>query len=102
MTIGTRYNDRKIESPRGADITCKSWLTEAPMRMLMNNLDPEVAEKPEEPGGLRRHRPGGAGTGKVSTASSARSKTWRVMNPWWCNRASRSASSSRTRTRRGC
>jgi len=37
-----------VRAPRGSEITCKSWLTEAPMRMLMNNLDPEVAEKPEE------------------------------------------------------
>jgi urocanate hydratase len=41
-------NDRKIRSPRGTSISCKSWLTEAPMRMLMNNLDPEVAERPQE------------------------------------------------------
>src|SRR5262249_54586609 len=40
--------DRKIRSPRGSQITAKSWLTEAPMRMLMNNLDPDVAEKPGE------------------------------------------------------
>ena len=39
---------RTIQTPRGDRITCKSWLTEAPLRMLMNNLDPEVAEKPEE------------------------------------------------------
>jgi urocanate hydratase len=39
-------NVRTIRSPRGAAITAKSWLTEAPMRMLMNNLDPEVAERP--------------------------------------------------------
>ena len=39
-------NARTIRSPRGADITARSWLTEAPMRMLMNNLDPEVAERP--------------------------------------------------------
>ena len=38
---------RSIHAPRGAELSCKSWLTEAPMRMLMNNLDPEVAEKPE-------------------------------------------------------
>ncbi len=37
-----------VKAPRGTEISCKSWLTEAPMRMLMNNLDPEVAEKPEE------------------------------------------------------
>ncbi len=41
-------NARIIRSPRGNEITAKSWLTEAPMRMLMNNLDPEVAEKPSE------------------------------------------------------
>lgn len=36
-----------ITAPRGAERTCKSWQAEAAMRMLMNNLDPEVAEKPE-------------------------------------------------------
>jgi len=41
-------NSRHIRSPRGTELNCKSWLTEAPMRMLMNNLDPEVAEKPQE------------------------------------------------------
>jgi urocanate hydratase len=39
---------RTIRAPRGTTLTCKSWLTEAPMRMLMNNLDPDVAEKPDE------------------------------------------------------
>ncbi|MBN8606157.1 MAG: urocanate hydratase [Caulobacterales bacterium] len=39
---------RVIRAPRGNDRTCKSWLTEAALRMLMNNLDPEVAEHPEE------------------------------------------------------
>ncbi len=49
MTTGTRLdNSRNTSAPRGDDITCRSWLTEAPMRMLMNNLDAEVAEKPEE------------------------------------------------------
>jgi urocanate hydratase len=41
-------NSRDIRAPRGTTLTAKSWLTEAPLRMLMNNLDPEVAEKPEE------------------------------------------------------
>jgi urocanate hydratase len=36
-----------VRAPRGAELSCKSWLTEAPLRMLMNNLDPEVAEDPE-------------------------------------------------------
>ncbi|WP_338294338.1 urocanate hydratase [Planctobacterium marinum] len=39
---------RVIRAPKGTEITCKSWLTEAAMRMLMNNLDPEVAERPED------------------------------------------------------
>jgi urocanate hydratase len=37
-----------IKAPRGLKLTCKSWQTEAALRMLMNNLDPEVAEKPAE------------------------------------------------------
>lgn len=39
---------RTVRAPQGTELTCKSWLTEAPLRMLMNNLDPGVAEKPEE------------------------------------------------------
>jgi urocanate hydratase len=41
-------NTRHIKAPRGPEISAKSWLTEAPLRMLMNNLDAEVAERPEE------------------------------------------------------
>ncbi len=41
-------NSRIIRSPRGLTLNAKSWATEAPLRMLMNNLDPEVAEKPDE------------------------------------------------------
>ena len=37
-----------VKAPRGKELSCRSWLTEAPLRMLMNNLDPEVAEKPQE------------------------------------------------------
>lgn len=37
-----------IKSPTGTTLSCKSWLTEAPLRMLMNNLDPEVAENPDD------------------------------------------------------
>ena len=39
---------REIRAPRGRELTCKGWGQEAAMRMLMNNLDPEVAEKPDE------------------------------------------------------
>ena len=48
MSKGTRISNRIVQSPRGTQLTAKSWLTEAPMRMLMNNLDPEVAERPQE------------------------------------------------------
>ena len=39
---------RTIRAPRGPDISCKSWQQEAALRMLMNNLDPEVAERPQD------------------------------------------------------
>jgi len=38
---------RTVRAPRGTQLTCKSWLSEAAYRMIQNNLDPEVAEKPE-------------------------------------------------------
>jgi len=43
-----RHNIREIRAPRGTEISAKSWLTEAPLRMMMNNLDPDVAENPNE------------------------------------------------------
>ena len=39
---------RTIKAPTGTELRAKSWLTEAPLRMLMNNLDPQVAERPED------------------------------------------------------
>ncbi len=39
---------RTVRAPRGTQLTCKSWLTEAPYRMIQNNLDPEVAERPQD------------------------------------------------------
>jgi urocanate hydratase len=41
-------NSRHIRAPRGPELSARSWLTEAPLRMLMNNLDDEVAENPQE------------------------------------------------------
>jgi urocanate hydratase len=46
--IGSRHNSRDIFAPTGTVLTAKSWLTEAPLRMLMNNLHPDVAENPHE------------------------------------------------------
>jgi len=49
MSAPTRIDTtRVIRAPRGSTLTCKSWLSEAPFRMLQNNLDPEVAENPAE------------------------------------------------------
>src|SRR2546423_1954193 len=42
------HRPRTVRAPRGTTLSCKSWLTEAPLRMLMNNLDAEVAERPQE------------------------------------------------------
>ena len=43
-----RHNMGEIRSPVGTELNALSWATEAPLRMLMNNLDPDVAERPEE------------------------------------------------------
>lgn len=48
MTTNPRHNMRDVYPDTGTTITAKSWLTEAPMRMLMNNLHPDVAENPHE------------------------------------------------------
>ena len=70
--------------------------------MLMNNLDPEVAERPARSRRLRRHRQGGAHLGGLrrhrARARSGSATTRRCS----CSRARRSASSARTRTRRAC
>src|SRR5438309_521179 len=44
----TTMTAREIRAPRGTELACRSWPQEAAMRMLMNNLDPEVAERPED------------------------------------------------------
>ncbi|MDH5405868.1 MAG: urocanate hydratase, partial [Candidatus Aminicenantes bacterium] len=43
-----RMVEKVVRAPRGRTLTCKGWQQEAAMRMLMNNLDPDVAEKPQE------------------------------------------------------
>src|SRR4029079_444718 len=61
-------NDRTIRSPHGPEISAKSWLTEAALRMLMNNLDPEVAERPSELvvyGGMGRAGPDWGRFGRI-------------------------------------
>jgi urocanate hydratase len=48
MTTKTRPGARTVRAPRGTELSCKGWGQEAALRMLMNNLDPEVAEDPEQ------------------------------------------------------
>jgi urocanate hydratase len=48
LTVDDSIAYQPIRAPRGSQISCKGWQQEAAMRMLMNNLDPEVAEKPED------------------------------------------------------
>ncbi|MDR7239256.1 urocanate hydratase [Neobacillus drentensis] len=45
MVIGAK---RVIKAPTGTELSCKGWVQEAALRMLMNNLDPDVAENPDE------------------------------------------------------
>ena len=48
-TTDPRHDARRvIRAPRGSAITCKNWLIEAAYRMIQNNLDPEVAERPQD------------------------------------------------------
>ena len=46
--MSTTSGPREVRAPRGTSLTCKGWQQEAALRMLMNNLDPEVAERPED------------------------------------------------------
>jgi urocanate hydratase len=48
VTEDPRYRDGEIHAPTGPELSCKGWVQEAAKRMLMNNLDPEVAERPKE------------------------------------------------------
>src|SRR5688572_14120590 len=47
MSTTTTSKSRVVRAPRGAERSCKGWIQEAALRMLMNNLDPEVAEDPD-------------------------------------------------------
>ena len=95
-------NARTIRAPRGTQLTAKSWLTEAPLRMLMNNLDPEVAEKPHELvvyGGIGRAARDWESFDRIVAAlHRARSRRDAAA----CSRASRSACSAPMPMRRAC
>ena len=103
MNAPTRIDTtRVIHPPRGTQLSCKNWLIEAPYRMIQHNLDPEVAENPAELvvyGGIGR-------AARNWECFDAILKSLRELNrrtkPCWCNRASRSACSRPTPTRRAC
>src|SRR5688500_6812197 len=48
MTTATLAEARTVRAPRGTEISCRGWQQEAALRMLMNNLDPDVAERPDD------------------------------------------------------
>lgn len=48
MLVTTSYDTKKYKTPTGSTLTCKGWIQEAALRMLLNNLDPEVAERPND------------------------------------------------------
>jgi urocanase-like protein len=85
-----------LKAARGNDLTCKGWPQEAAMRMLMNNLDDEVGERPRD---LVVY----GGTGKAArNQQSLEANLWTTTKPCSSSQASRSESSVRTNTRRGC
>ena len=98
MTIASTTPASSVP-PTAPNVSAKSWLTEAPLRMLMNNLDPEVAERPGELvvyGGIGRAARDWESFDRIVAALRSSSATRR----FWSSRASRSASSAPTPTRR--
>ena len=94
-------NARSIRAPRGTELSAKSWLTEAPLRMLMNNLDPEVAEKPSELvvyGGIGRAARDWESFDRIVSSLRA----LEADETFACSPASLSASFARTPMRRAC
>jgi urocanate hydratase len=94
-------NIRVIRSPRGPERTARTWAAEAAMRMLMNNLDPEVAERPEDLvvyGGIGKAARDWASFDRIV----AELQTLAPDETLLINRASRSACSVRTRMRHVC
>ena len=100
--MSRRVSTMPAPSERRAARRCprKSWLTEAPLRMLMNNLDPDVAEKPHELvvyGGIGRAARDWESFDRIVACAEARSRPTRRCA---CSPASRSACSAPMRTRR--
>ena len=71
-----RYDaSRVIRAPRGSELHCKNWLAEAAYRMLQNNLDAEVAERPQDRG-TARHRPQNSNPASGRRSGRRRSESW--------------------------
>ena len=91
----------RIRAPRGNTISCKGWQQEAAMRMLMNNLDEDVGERPQD---LVVY----GGTGKAARNWDCYHAIVRALKALendetcWCSRGSRWACSRRMSTRRAC
>ena len=94
--MNPRHNTRQVRAPRGTEISTKSWLTEAPLRMLMNNLDAEVAENPNELvvyGGIGR---AARDLGRLRPHRREPARRSRTTRPCSSSPASRSACSAPT------
>src|SRR5688572_25737257 len=48
LAVSNKYDAIKYKTPTGSQLNCKGWIQEAALRMLLNNLDPEVAERPDD------------------------------------------------------
>ena len=73
-TTAPAAGPRPVRAPRGTQLSCKGWVQEAAMRMLMNNLDPDVAERPDDLvvyGAVRRLVPAPEGDRPLSDACEA-------------------------------
>ena len=86
----------------GTELSCKGWPQEAALRMLTNNLDPEVAERPDDLvvyGGTGRAARSWEAFAAIVTYPARR---WRTTRLCWSSRASRSVSFAPTSGRHGC
>lgn len=85
--LNPRHNICDVFPATGEKLTAKSWLNEAPMRMLVNNLHPDVAENPHELvvyGGIGR----AARTREDPERSSPLWPIWKAMKCFWCSQES--------------
>jgi len=97
----TLRGPREIRAPHGSQLHCKNWLIEAAYRMIQNNLDPDVAERPQDLvvyGGIGKAARNWSASTRFSTACAVWAKTSRCS----CSRASPSEYSAPMPMRRVC